>query len=847
MSRGEAGVWALNGAVIGAGVALFLTSVRTAPPVVPSMRLPLWALLLGFAAAERFVVHVHFRRSAHSLSLGELPLVFALIFASGQDLVVAGALGPVLVLMLDRRLPPIKLAFNLGQFCLGNCGAVLVFHAIAGSSGVVDPVVWGAAGLATVSSSVIAVLLIGAAIALSEGGLGVRKLARMLGTDLAVTAANTSIALSGATLIFDDRRAAILMAAPVAGVFAAYRAYLSERQRHERLEFLYEATRTLSRSPEIGLALEGLLAQALEAFRAEVAEIILFSEQHDALRATVRSGGETEALAGIDPAIADEFRSLIERQGTAVCSASQLPHGPLDHYLESRGLRNGMLAMLRGDGAWIGTIMLGNPAGVVRNFSPEDLKLFEALANNTSVALQYDHLGQAVWRMKELQRELQHQVSHDPLTDLANRSLFTQRVAEALARKLGRVSVIFIDIDDFKTVNDSLGHAAGDDLLIAVSRRLRECVRPTDTVARLGGDEFAILLERISAPAEAPEVADRVMRRLGEPFGVGHETVSVRASAGIAIADRFAKGADELIRNADVAMYRAKQHGKHRYELFEPGMEAAVLKRHGLKQRLRMATRNDSFVVHYQPIVALGTGEVTAAEALVRWLDGSRGFISPQTFIPLAEETGLIVPIGRSVLERACQQAQAWERQSGRRRGPAVHVNLSPVELQDPGFLAGVVAVLEHSGLSPDRLVFEITESLLLQDPRKSIATLRQVRSMGMRLALDDFGTGYSSLSHLRSLPIDALKIPKPFVDGVDDDEGDRSFVRMIVQLAESLGVDVVAEGIESPGQLASLHELGCGFGQGFYLGRPREASAHYRIELLNPGADLARPLAVAS
>src|SRR6266536_6305508 len=196
MPSGEAAVWALNGVILGAGVALFLASARTAPPVVPSMRLPLWALLLGFAAAERFVVHVHFRRSAHSLSLGELPLVFGLIFASGQDLVVAGALGPVLVLMLDRRLPPIKLGFNLGQFCLGNCGAGLVFHAIAGSSWAVDPVVWGAAGLATVSSSVIAVLLIGAAIALSEGGLGVRKLARMLGTDLAVTTANTSIALS---------------------------------------------------------------------------------------------------------------------------------------------------------------------------------------------------------------------------------------------------------------------------------------------------------------------------------------------------------------------------------------------------------------------------------------------------------------------------------------------------------------------------------------------------------------------------------------------------------------------------------------------------------------------------
>src|ERR671936_1227070 len=259
MSRGEAAVWALNGVIIGAGVALFLAGARSAPPGVPSMRLPLWALLLGFAAAERFVVHVHFRRSAHSLSLGELPLVFGLIFASGQDLVLAGALGTLAVLILHRRLPAVRLGFNLGQFWLGNCVAVLVFHATAGSSAAVGPSVWAPAALATAASSVMTSLLIGAAVSLSEGGVGTRRLAAMVLTDLGVAVANTSIALVAATLVFLDWRAAILMAVPVAAMFAAYRAYLTERQRHERLEFLYDAARTLSRSPEIGLALEGLL------------------------------------------------------------------------------------------------------------------------------------------------------------------------------------------------------------------------------------------------------------------------------------------------------------------------------------------------------------------------------------------------------------------------------------------------------------------------------------------------------------------------------------------------------------------------------------------------------------
>jgi diguanylate cyclase (GGDEF)-like protein len=848
LSSGEAAVWALDAALIGAGMALFFLAARSAQPIVPSMRLPLWALLLGFAAAERFVVHVHFRRSAHSLSLGELPLVFGLIFASGQDLVLAGALGTLAVLILHRRLPAVRLGFNLGQFWLGNCVAVLVFHATAGSSAAVGPSVWAPAALATAASSVMTSLLIGAAVSLSEGGVGTRRLAAMVLTDLGVAVANTSIALVAATLVFLDWRAAILMALPVAAMFAAYRAYLTERQRHERLEFLYEAARTLSRSPEIGLALEGLLTKALEAFRADVAEILLFSsEGHDALRTTVRADGPTEALVGVDPVVADELRSLIEREGAKACS-SELPSGRLADYLESRGLTGGMLAVLRGEGSCTGAVLIGKPAGVVQSFAPDDLKLFEALANNTSVALQYDHLGQAVWRMKELQEKLQHQASHDPLTDLANRSLFTQRLAEALADGLARMSVIFIDIDDFKTVNDSLGHAAGDDLLIAVARRLEQCIRPTDTVARLGGDEFAILLRCLSAPAEALEVADRVMCRLAEPFAIGREAVSVRASAGIAISGLLRKGADELIRDADVAMYRAKQRGKHRYELFEPGMETAVLKRHGLKQRLREATRNDSFVVHYQPIAALDTGDVVAAEALVRWLDGSRGLVSPQAFIPLAEETGLIVPIGRTVLERACYEAQSWERRFKNGRAPAVHVNISPLEIQDPGFVPGVAAALACSGLNPGRLVLEITESLLLQDPRHGIAALEELRGMGIQLALDDFGTGYASLSHLRSLPLDALKIAKPFVEGVDAGDGDRSFVRMIVQLADSLGVDVVAEGIESRGQLTSLRELGCGFGQGFYIARPRASEERLgREPLLSTGVERARRLAVAS
>ena len=819
MPSGQAAIWALSAATITIAAVLLRAGVGDVPPIISSVSMPFWALVIAFAVAERFAVHVHFRRSAHSMSLAEIPFVFALVFAGGLPAVLAGAIGRILVLALHRKLPVIRLAFNFGVFLLGNCIAVLVFHAVAGASTEITPIVWAAAILATVANSLTAVLLISAAVSVSEGQLGIRQVARSLRTDLAVVVANTSVGLCAATIVYEDWKTAVLMAIPVAGTFISFRAYVSERQRHQRVEFLYRAARALSRSSEIGPALEALLVEALDAFRAEVAEIVFFSpDGGDALRTTVRANGATAALVGVEPTIAAHFRSLIEGFETGACAVADITDERLAEYLSARELGDGMLAVLKGERRLVGAIVIGNPSGVVDRFCPDDVKLLETLANNTSVVLENDRLGQTVWRLKELQRELEHQASHDPLTDLANRSLFVQRVGESL-RSGGAVSVIFIDIDDFKTVNDSLGHAAGDELLIAIARRLHDCVRPSDIVARLGGDEFAIVLDRPDSQAEAIEVTERLNRHLAERFSIGAQQVSVHASAGIATGDGAQVSPEELIRNADVAMYRAKHEGKLRYELFESGMEVPVKNRHRLKVRLRDAVRDDAFVVRYQPIVELGSGRVTACEALVRWPDGPRGCTTPSSFIPLAEEIGAVVPIGRSVLRRACRDAQAWGSADG---APAlIHVNVSPVELRQPEFVSSVGAALEDSGLEPDRLVLEITEGVMLRDPDSSIATLRELRSLGVHLALDDFGTGYSSLCHLRSLPIDWLKIGMPFMDSLEQGGADRAFLRMVLDLAANLELRVVAEEIESAGQLASLRELGCDFGQGFYLGSP--------------------------
>ena len=824
LGRGELGIWLLSAAMAaGALVAMALTGLTSTGPVIGSIHIPTWSLVLAFAAAERFVAHVHFRRSAHSMSLGEIPLVFALVFAGGHDVVLAAAIGRLLVLVAHRRLPPIRLAFNLGQFLLVGCVAVVVFHGIAGHAASIDPQVWAAAAAATATASVLAVVLITIAVSLSEGQLSLGQIGSSLRTDLAVTLANTSIGLAAATLVSRDWRAAILLAIPIVGMFLTLRAYTAERQRHGRLEFLYETGRALSGSSEIGAALSGLLTQALEAFRAEVAEIVFFSPDGDeALRTRVSADGRETVLESLDPALAALLRDRVHAAPRGSCAARDIGDESLAGYLESRALGDGLFAVLRGERSCIGAIMIGEPSGVVDAFGADDVKLFETLANNTSVALENDRLGQTVWQMKKLQGELEHQASHDPLTDLANRVLFAERVEDALTRDPAEVAVIFIDVNDFKTVNDSLGHAAGDELLIGIAARLGDCVTASDTLARLGGDEFAILLQRPAAQAAAIEVAERINRRLAERLPVAGQKISVRTSAGIATGDPTGISAEELIRNADVAMYRAKQACKHGFELFESGMEVPVLRRHGVKQRLREAVRQDSFAVHYQPIVELQTGAVTAREALVRWLDGPRGCVGPASFIPIAEEMGVIVPIGRMVLARACRDAQRW--QAGDADAPAVHVNLSPVELRDGRFVRGVEDALDVSGLAPERLVLEITEGVVLRDPATAISILDELRALGVQLALDDFGTGYSSLSYLRQLPLDWLKIGQPFVDDIGPGGTNRPFMRMILDLAASLGLGVVAEGIETRAQMGSLREMGCGFGQGFYLGSPTDS-----------------------
>jgi len=432
--------------------------------------------------------------------------------------------------------------------------------------------------------------------------------------------------------------------------------------------------------------------------------------------------------------------------------------------------------------------------------------------------------------LQQQHRQLEQQAFTDSLTGIPNRALFEDRARHALDRSLRtneRIAVLMIDLDDFKLVNDGLGHSSGDELIALAAGRIDDATRPSDTVARLGGDEFAVLLESVRGLDDALAAAERIRHLFDAPFVVGGSDVVVSTSIGIAMAvDSL--DAEELLRRADLAMYRVKENGKDGTAFFDPAMEDRAVDRLDVLSGLRRALERDELVVHYQPVVSLETGDVVGAEALMRWDRPGHGLVPPLEFIPFAEETGLIQPMGAWILKEACTQARRW-REDG---APTVvvGVNVSARQLLDPDFEQIVSGALAESGLEADALVLEVTESSVMQNPDVTIPKLDRIVDTGVHLTLDDFGEGYSSLSHLQRLPVMGLKIARPFVKGLADPSGDSRLVRGIIELAHSLELQLVAEGIELPEQRDALHALGCPLGQGFLFARPLALPAFHAL-----------------
>jgi diguanylate cyclase (GGDEF)-like protein/PAS domain S-box-containing protein len=479
--------------------------------------------------------------------------------------------------------------------------------------------------------------------------------------------------------------------------------------------------------------------------------------------------------------------------------------------LRRLGSRSGLSVVIEGTRGPFG--VLGVQSLAPRSFSPGDVDFLQSLANV---------LGDALER-QTIEDDIRHRALHDPLTRLPNRVLFLDRLEHALARlerRQSMIAILFLDLDQFKLVNDSLGHNVGDELLAAAAPRLRQAVRASDTVARFGGDEFGVLLEDIFSQQDAVEAAERIASQFSRPFVLAGGRHFITTSIGIALA-RGGETAQDLIRDADAAMYRAKERGRDRHELFDEVMRARAVARLQIENDLRRALERGELQLHYQPVVSLADRSIKSVEALLRWEHPERGSISPVEFVPIAEENGLIEPIGRWVLERACRQAARWSRARADAPPIGISVNLSAVQVARRDLPEIVAGAIDGAELDPACLSLEITETVMLRDADELNDALQALKAIGVRLVLDDFGTGYSSLGYLTRLPLDALKIDRTFIDGLGTEPHDTAITEAIIAMSRALSLEVIAEGVETPLQIRELTRLGCLLAQGFYFSRP--------------------------
>ncbi len=772
-----------------------------------------WMIAVVAITAEMMVFDVEFRREVYTFTFSEVVLVLGLLLADPIHLVIGRFVGEAMFLIVRERQMPRKLALNLSTF-LAETTVLLSIHRMLGApTDVADPRTWLVGLVSVAVADFVGFVLVFQVVRWHGAPIALRSI---LTIGLLTVPVNTSFGLVVAILLDHQPWATLLLGGVAAFLVLAYRSYAALRQRFKSLTLLYEFTRLVSGAQRPDAILEAMLTQAKDLLRAERAELWVYEDESTLLRIRVsdegRSGGVLDgaAAAMIEPWFqSNPGATAIDRSDRDVRAVS------MARLLEAHDC---IVAPITESGRIVGLVAVANRLGEVNHFGDGDCTMFATLANHASVALEN---GRLIDRLHVEADERQHQALHDALTGLPNRVFFGERLrAELVASVAGgtAIAVGLLDLDGFKEINDTLGHQVGDDVLAEVARRLRLGIDADVHVARLGGDEFALLLPRVSDRSDVEAAGRAIREEISRPIMVDGLRIHVTASIGFALSPDDALDGPTLLQRADVAMYRAKSGMGNGVSFYEATTDDNSPRRLELASGLRGAISEGQLSLLYQPKARLDTGEVVGFEALVRWLHPELGLLMPDEFIPLAERAGSISELTQYVMRVAFQQAGAW-RAAG--RSWSVAVNVSTRNLLDDNFVESVAVLLAETGCEPSRVTFEITETSMMSDTKRTIDIMESLADLGIRLSVDDFGTGYSSLMYLQQLPVEEIKIDKLFVRHMRDDPNAEAIVRSVLDLARNLDLHVVGEGVEDRYLWDRLGQLGCTIGQGYFLARP--------------------------
>ena len=818
---------ALTCAVAAIGIAL--TWSAPAHPLLPPPGgySPVVILLVAAAAfflAELGQALIEFRHQAYSFSLTGIPMVLGLLYCSPHQLVMVRVAAAAAAFAVQRA-PRLKFGFNTCAYLLDTALVLHLTHSFIGESATLTP---RFAALTYLSLAIVDALMSGLVllvIRINDGALTWRDVAQVLLPAAGFVAVNTTVGFASAVLLTSGALGGVLLALVAWITVVTYRGYLVLRRRHQSLEVVQQF---IEQSEGAGTAddLAGaLLSQIRALVRAERVQLILRDE--DTVHVYTDTDDSRVQGADADP----EVRTDLLPDRASIMSSKSAADPSHRQWLYDHGASDAMVVPVARAGGRA-TLVAMDRLGDATRFTAHDLALLQALAGHLTVALQNTRLVQ----------RLRYDATHDALTGLANRALLTERLEAALAAATDttRPAVLLLDLDRFKEVNDALGHHVGDQLLRVVAGRLERLDSPDATVARLGGDEFAVLLPAVaSLGGEAIPIAERLARALRDPVDLPDVTLSTEASIGVALA-HDGHGQADVMRHADTAMYAAKSTGAT-VVTYTADLDAGRAERLALLTDLHLALERDEIDLHYQPKLDLALDRITSVEALIRWTHPTLGHLAPGDFMPLAESTGLIDLVTQTVLRKGLRQCRAWGDEG---LDIAVAINLSARNVLDAMLPDQVSAELRSEGVPADRLILEITESSVMGDPARTIPTLERLAGLGVTLSLDDFGTGYSSLSYLQRLPVQEVKIDRSFIAGLCQEHSkhaSRVLIRTIIGLGQSLGLRIVAEGVEDAETLSLLRDLGCHTIQGYYTGRPAPANE------LDLGLPTRRPMPAAS